>query len=153
VRRLATAAAAGLLFGVGLVVSGMADPRNVIGFLDIGGHWNPALLAVMAGAIGVHASLLRLFGPGGGRRPANGIARGIDRALVSGSAIFGVGWALAGYCPGPAVVALGFGSGGALAFVAALLAGAVIAEAALAVKSGLTLDARAAAHSRSPRQS
>ena len=84
-RRLVTAAAAGLLFGVGLVVSGMADPSNVIGFLDFTGALNPALAGVMVGAIGVHAGLLRLLP--GGRLPAQSVSlrlSGIDCPLVVG---------------------------------------------------------------------
>ena len=131
-KRLVPAAAAGLLFGVGLVVSGMTDPRNVLGFLDFTGAFNPTLLGVMAGAIGVHATLLRLL-PGVRRppRPVSLRLRGIDRPLILGAAIFGVGWGLSGYCPGPAVVALGFGAGGTFAFVAALLAGIALAELVL----------------------
>lgn len=119
---------AGALFGIGLVVSGMTDPRNVIGFLDLFGDWNPRLIAVMAGAVAVHASLLALLGRAGGSGaarllpPRNGR---IDRSLVLGSAIFGVGWGLSGYCPGPAIASLGFGAGTAFAFVAAMIAGII----------------------------
>ena len=121
---------AGALFGVGLVVSGMTDPRNVIGFLDFSSHWNPRLVAVMAGAVGVHASLLALLGraPRLRRiRPLLDRKRRIDGALVAGAAIFGVGWGLSGYCPGPALVSLGFGVRTAVAFVAAMIAGVVAA--------------------------
>ena len=93
-RRQLGALAAGALFGVGLVVSGMTDPRNVIGFLDFSSRWNPSLIAVMAGAVAVHASLLALLARAGGGRgarllpPRNGR---IDRSLVLGSALFGIG--------------------------------------------------------------
>ena len=126
----AGALAAGALFGVGLVVSGMADPRNVIGFLDFTGAWNPRLVAVMAGAVGVHATLLALLSRVRNLRrvrplpPAN---NPIDRPLLVGAAIFGIGWGLSGYCPGPAIVSLGLGAGTAFAFVAAMLVGIVAA--------------------------
>ena len=127
-RRAAAAFGAGLLFGVGLLVSGMVDPRNVVGFLDFAGAWNPTLAAVMIGAVGVHAALLRR---GRGARAAASTpnrARLADARLVAGAAIFGAGWGLAGYCPGPAVVALGFGAGRAVSFVAAMIVGGVLAE-------------------------
>lgn len=128
-RRLGTALGAGLLFGVGLAVSGMIDPRNVVGFLDVTGRWNPSLAAVMLGAIAAHAALLRLGGRRGwgpsGLRPSGPPA---DARLLGGAAIFGVGWGLSGYCPGPAIVALGFGPGRGLAFVAAMIAGTLLAE-------------------------
>jgi uncharacterized membrane protein YedE/YeeE len=146
VKRLAIAAAAGLLFGVGLVLSGMTDPRNVIAFLDVTGAWNPVLLVVMASAIAVHATLLRLV-PGGPAFTPSLSLRGVDRPLVAGAAIFGVGWGLSGYCPGPAVVALGFGSGRAFAFVAALLAGSAITELVL---SRLSENGASVARSQSP---
>jgi len=130
-RRAFTAVVSGVLFGVGLVVSGMVDPRNVIAFLDFTGAWNPRLAAVMAGAVGVHASLLWLGGARGGQAKLLG-AGSVDAQLVIGAAIFGVGWGLSGYCPGPAVVAVGFGAGRALAFVAAIVAGAWAADALLA---------------------
>jgi uncharacterized protein len=117
---------AGALFGVGLVVSGMAEPRNVIGFLDFGGDWNPRLVAVMAGAVGVHATLLALLTRVGNVRrvrplpPAN---HRIDRPLLVGASIFGIGWGLSGYCPGPAIVSLGMGARTAFVFVGAMLVG------------------------------
>ena len=125
-RRTFGALFAGALFGIGLVVSGMTDPRNVIGFLDFSGHWNPRLVAVMGGAVGVHAALLALLARAGGGRGARLIPprnNRIDRSLIVGSAIFGVGWGLSGYCPGPAIVSLGFGARSAYAFVAAMIVG------------------------------
>jgi hypothetical protein len=118
----------GLLFGIGLIVSGMADPANVIGFLDLGGAWNPQLALVMAGAVGVGLAgfaLLRqrrrpLLGDGTMHWPA---ASGIDRKLIVGSLLFGTGWGLAGFCPGPALVGVGLGSGDAVVFTVAMLAG------------------------------
>jgi len=134
-RRTATAYLAGLIFGVGLVVSSMVDPAKIIGFLDLGGAagpWNPALLAVMGGAVVTHGLLLRWWGhrPGGPVAPARAAAgwAAIDRRLVFGSAIFGIGWGLTGYCPGPAIVSLGFGVGRVWAVVAAMIGGGLIAE-------------------------
>jgi uncharacterized membrane protein YedE/YeeE len=136
---------AGALFGVGLVVSGMTDPRNIVGFLDFAGHWNPNLAFVMAGAVGVHAALLFVTRRREQRaaltraeaveaaapEPAASATvdqRGLDSSLVAGAAIFGVGWGLGGYCPGPALVALGFGDSTPYVFVIASLAGIVLAD-------------------------
>ncbi|MBU3693370.1 MAG: hypothetical protein FGM40_00895 [Rhodocyclaceae bacterium] len=118
----------GVLFGTGLIVSGMADPANVIGFLDLGGAWNPQLALVMAGAVAVGLAgfaLARrrarpLLGDGAMHWPT---ANGIDRRLVIGSSLFGIGWGLAGFCPGPALVGVGLGSGDAVVFTVAMLAG------------------------------
>jgi len=118
---------AGLTFGIGLIVSGMINPAKVLGFLDLAGRWDPSLALVMVGAIAVGAPGLLAAG----RRQATLLdtpmrlptTRAIDARLVIGSLIFGVGWGLAGFCPGPALVALGAGYGKALAFVAAMVAG------------------------------
>jgi uncharacterized membrane protein YedE/YeeE len=124
----------GLLFGAGLVVSGMTDPFKVIGFLDVTGLWDPSLAFVMAGAVLVGAVAYRLAGKreaailgGPMRLPARAA---VDRRLVAGSLVFGIGWGLAGFCPGPALAALGAGYGKAAAFVAAMLAGMAIYELA-----------------------
>lgn len=119
------AAVSGGLFGAGLVVSGMTDPANVLGFLDVAGDWRPALAAVMAGAIGVHALVLFLAGrrgvaPADAQPPPAGRP---DARLVVGAALFGAGWGLGGYCPGPAVVAGAGWSLDALLFVVAMLTG------------------------------
>jgi uncharacterized membrane protein YedE/YeeE len=109
----------------------MTDPRNVIGFLDFSGHWNPRLVGVMAGAVGVHAGLLALLARTGGGRGARLLpARNdrIDRSLIVGAAVFGVGWGLSGYCPGPAIASLGFGAQSAYAFVAAMIVGMLAAR-------------------------
>jgi len=138
VRRAAVVFGAGLLFGMGLVISGMTDPRNVVGFLDFTGRWNPKLAFVMAGAVGIHAVLLRLLArkrPLGATSRAGGRAR-IDAKLVVGSAIFGVGWGLSGYCPGPAITALGFGLPAAFGFVAAMIAGARLGDRVLGRGAG-----------------
>ena len=129
---LLTALLSGLLFGVGLMVSGMANPAKVLGFLDIAGRWDPSLAFVMLGAIAV-ASIAFRFAK---RRKKTllglpvQITAGttVTRRLVLGSALFGVGWGLAGFCPGPALVALGAGIPKALGFVVAMLAGMAVFE-------------------------
>ena len=118
---------AGLVFGLGLIVSGMADPAKVLGFLDLAGDWDPSLVFVMGGAIAVgtiaffvaRKRVVSLLGAPM-RLPAS---RDIDRRLLGGSLLFGIGWGIAGFCPGPALVALGMGEVKALVFVAAMLAG------------------------------
>lgn len=118
---------AGLLFGLGLILAGMTDTSKVIGFLDFFGDWDPSLAFVMVGAIGIHAVLLRLIL----KRPAPLLdthfhvptRRDIDARLVGGAAIFGVGWGLAGFCPGPGIVSLGTGTIAALVFVATMALG------------------------------
>jgi len=126
----ASAFLAGLIFGVGLIVSGMADPGKVLGFLDIAGNWDPSLAFVMAGAI-----LVGFFAFALARRRAKtflGAAlqlpqrRDIDRRLIAGSVVFGIGWGLAGYCPGPALVSFGSGQPKAALFVAAMLLGMLV---------------------------
>jgi uncharacterized protein len=139
VKRTLIVLVAGALFGAGLVISGMADPRNVIGFLDFTGNWRPQLAAVMGGAVGVHALTLWYLSRRAGRDAgtancATDTTAGapgpftIDRRVVLGSAIFGVGWGLSGYCPGPAIVSLGLGAHTAFAFIAAMIAGLLIAD-------------------------
>lgn len=120
----------GLLFGIGLLLSGMASPAKVVGFLDLAGAWDPSLAMVMAGAI---AAAMPAFMLAKKRTTAwAGCplnlpgATQIDRPLVLGSVAFGVGWGLAGYCPGPALVSLGMGSSSAVIFVAAMVAGMVL---------------------------
>lgn len=123
----------GGLFGFGLLVSGMANPAKVSGFLDIGGSWDPSLLFVMGGAIAVglagfalakrlRQSLLGLPILLPTRRDWR------DRRLIAGSALFGIGWALAGICPGPGLVLLGMGLREGLVFCAAMIAGMMIFE-------------------------
>ncbi len=120
---------AGALFAVGLSVSGMTQPAKVQGFLDFTGQWDASLAFVMIGAIGVHAVLRRViarraapvFTPAFESRPS---AR-IDSRLLLGSALFGIGWGLGGYCPGPAFVSFGGASLSALLFVGAMTAGMV----------------------------
>jgi uncharacterized membrane protein YedE/YeeE len=117
----------GLIFGIGLIVSCMADPAKVLGFLDLAGMWNPSLIFVMAGAVLI--GFLAFSYAGRRKTTLSGkelklpSATRIDRRLVLGSVLFGAGWGLAGFCPGPAVVALGMGLPKALCFVLAMLAG------------------------------
>jgi len=122
----------GLLFGVGLLLSGMTDPGKVRAFLDVAGEWDPSLAFVMAGAIGVG-----VFGFAMARRRSTSVLGAemrlpdrdsIDARLLVGSAVFGVGWGLAGFCPGPAVVATGAGYSQALLFTLAMLAGMAVHE-------------------------
>jgi uncharacterized membrane protein YedE/YeeE len=126
-RRFAASGVSGLVFGFGLILSGMTDPRKVQSFLDLGGRWDPSLALVMVGAIAVAAVGSRIARAR--RAPIFEaqfhlpLQRAIDRRLVAGSAIFGVGWGLGGFCPGPAIVALGGLARGALPFVVAMIVG------------------------------
>ena len=142
---LVTAFVSGLLFGAGLILSGMSNPAKVLAFLDVAGTWDPSLLFVMVGAILVAALAFRfartrmrpLFGshihvPGAGR---------IDIPLVLGSTVFGIGWGLVGLCPGPAITALFGGNGSGRVFVVAMLAGIALAPRVRPVVRGLTSDA------------
>ena len=124
--------AIGLIFGTGLVVSGMYQPEKILGFLDIAGRWDPSLLFVMAGAVSVgvvgfwmadRRALSWLGDP-----VSRAASDRIDRHLLAGATIFGVGWGLAGVCPGPAIVNLGFASGPAAIFVVAMIVGMAVYE-------------------------
>jgi len=121
---------AGLLFGTGLIVSGMANPAKVLGFLDLFGQWDPSLAFVMAGAIAVGVIAFFVARRRGRSWLGTPIqlpsATGVTARLVLGSAVFGIGWGLAGFCPGPALVALGAGVPKAVGFVAAMLAGMAV---------------------------
>lgn len=122
----------GILFGIGLIVSGMSDPFKVIGFLDLAGAWDPSLAFVMAGAVSVGLIAYRVARGWtapllGGAMPPSAGAR-IDRRLVLGSLTFGAGWGLGGFCPGPALVALGAGYDKAAVFVVAMVAGMALFE-------------------------
>jgi uncharacterized membrane protein YedE/YeeE len=123
----------GLLFGIGLLVSGMTDPAKVQGFLDLTGAWDPSLAFVMGGAIlvglvafSVAKTRTRSLLGGAVHLPTS---RDIDRRLVVGSLIFGAGWGLAGFCPGPGLVAMGAGEPKAALFVAAMVGGMLLFEA------------------------
>lgn len=123
----ATEFAVGLLFGWGLLISGMTDPGKVLGFLDLAGAWDPSLAFVMGGAVLVGLVAFTLARQrttsllGGAMRLPQ--ATEIDRRLLIGALLFGAGWGLAGFCPGPAVVAMAAGEPKALLFVVAMLAG------------------------------
>lgn len=130
--KLVTAFLAGVLFGAGLVISGMTNPANVLAFLDVAGDWNPALALTMGGAIAVAAPAFYYR-----RRRANVAVSGdatrapragIDGRLLAGAAIFGVGWGLGGICPGPGLVLLTTLAPGAYVFVASMIAGALLAS-------------------------
>jgi uncharacterized protein len=118
---------AGLVFGLGLIVSGMADPAKVLGFLDLRGEWDPSLAFVMAGAIAVGALAFAVAKERTvsflGAKMKLPTSRDIDSRLVIGSVVFGIGWGVAGFCPGPGLVALGMGEVKALVFVVAMLVG------------------------------
>ena len=123
---------AGLLFGAGLILSGMSDPSKVIGFLDLAGRWDPSLAFVMVGAIAVGAVAFRIAVPGKtsllGEPMHVPTTRTIDRRLVLGGLTFGVGWGLAGYCPGPALTSILSGSMKPVLFVVAMIAGMAMFE-------------------------
>lgn len=132
-RSIAAAFATGLLFGLGLIVAGMSNPAKVLDFLDLAGHWDPSLAFVMAGGIAAMAPAYALLAR---RRKCSllgepmqvPVSRVIDRRLLAGSALFGIGWGLAGICPGPSLVLLGQGSASAFIFFAAMLAGMGVFE-------------------------
>jgi hypothetical protein len=132
VKSTAAAAASGALFGIGLGISGMTRPEKVVGFLDLAGAWDASLAFVMVGAILVHFIAYRLA-----RRRAAPLfdsrfhlptRKGVDRKLVAGAAIFGIGWGLGGFCPGPGIVAAASGALPAIAFVAAMTAGILLED-------------------------
>jgi uncharacterized protein len=118
---------AGLVFGIGLIISGMSNPAKVLGFLDLAGKWDPSLALVMAGAIGVgivaFARAKRMELSLSGHPIFLPTSNKIDKRLIFGGLLFGAGWGLAGFCPGPALVALGAGEIKAVVFVSAMLAG------------------------------
>ncbi len=122
----------GLVFGLGLIVAGMTDPAKILGFLDLAGKWDPSLALVMVGAIGVGFVAFALAR----RQTASALGlpmqlprmRTIDSRLLGGSLLFGVGWGIAGFCPGPALVALGAGYLKAAVFVVSMLLGMGVFE-------------------------
>ncbi|MCC1496033.1 DUF6691 family protein [Alcanivorax sp. 1008] len=126
-KHLVSALLVGLIFGLGLILGGMTNPAKVIGFLDLFGNWDPSLALVMGGAVLIGLVTFRVAGG----RPTSLIGEpmriptnnDIDHRLVIGSLVFGAGWGLAGFCPGPALVAFGSGSLKASIFVAAMVAG------------------------------
>jgi len=133
VNRVMAAALCGVLFGVGLALAQMIDPNKVLAFLDVAGAWDPSLVLVMGGGAGVTALLF----PWVLRRPQPKLdsrfhlpgKRQLDARLIGGAALFGIGWGLAGYCPGPALVALTIGTAEPWLFVLAMLAGSLACRA------------------------
>jgi uncharacterized membrane protein YedE/YeeE len=122
----------GLLFGIGLILAGMTDPGKVVGFLDLFGNWDPSLALVMGGAIfvgmfafAVAKTRTTAFLGGAMHLPKPGQ---VDRKLVAGSLMFGIGWGLAGFCPGPALVSLGAGHWQAAVFVLAMVVGMLVLD-------------------------
>jgi uncharacterized protein len=131
--KLVSALSIGLIFGLGIALSGMANPAKVLNFFDLAGQWDPSLIFVMGGALGVAAIGYRLVfrsvrKPVFGNDFAVPRSRGLDWPLVAGSALFGVGWGIAGFCPGGAVPALGLGEPQAFVFVGSMIAGIVAAR-------------------------
>lgn len=124
---LSVAGLAGVLFALGLGLGGMTDPAKVVGFLDVAGRWDPSLAFVMAGALGTYALLrpliLRRTRPVLAERFAPLPQAAVDGRLVSGAALFGIGWGMSGYCPGPALVSLPVGGTTVLLFIGAMLVG------------------------------
>jgi hypothetical protein len=149
-RQIFWAVLAGLLFGAGLAVSQMANPAKVLAFLDVGaipsGGWDPSLALVMVGAL-----IVTFFGFAIARRRERPLAadrfewptrRDIDARLVAGSVLFGVGWGLVGYCPGPAIASLAWGRSETIVFVLAMIAGMVIWRRTLGTRTGAPVSAR-----------
>ena len=132
--KILSAFAIGAIFGIGIAISGMANPAKVLNFFDIAGTWDPSLIFVMGGALLTAAIGYRVVF---GARPkpvfekayALPTARRIDAELVAGSAVFGIGWGISGFCPGGAVPALGLGYAETFIFIAAMMAGIVLARA------------------------
>jgi len=129
-RQTVAALGVGALFGLGLAISGMTDPLRILGFLDVTGAFDPSLLFVLGGAVATTGLLFRFVL----RKPRPRLAdrfhlgnrQRIDTRLLGGAALFGIGWGLAGYCPGPALVGVGYGAGEALWFVPAMLVGMAV---------------------------
>ena len=133
--KLATAYLIGLIFGSGIALSGMIDPARVLNFFDFAGAWDPSLALVMAGALAVTALGYRLVFRNSRPLLDNRFhlpkASAIDTRLVVGAGVFGIGWGIAGFCPGGALPALGTGRADVLTFVAALVCGIIATRAAL----------------------
>ena len=135
--RVLSAAAIGLVFGTGSVIAGMANPAKVLNFFDVFGTWDPSLLLVMGSALAVtfigYRFVLRRPAPVFDRRFHLPTKRDLDVPLIAGSALFGIGWGIAGFCPGGAIPALGSGEPSPLIFVAAMIGGIFSANALKAV--------------------
>ncbi|WP_342609782.1 YeeE/YedE family protein [Vibrio tritonius] len=136
------AAFSGVLFGIGMAISGMANPQKVIGFLDIFGAWDPSLLFVMGGALAIFMPSYRWLikprkAPVSNERFSLPNNQQIDRRLILGAAIFGLGWGLAGICPGPALASLTMGNGDVWIFVIAMVVGLTLSHRVLLVLDSL----------------
>ena len=128
----------GLVFGLGLIASGMTDPAKIKGFLDLVGPWDPSLAFVMGGAIAIGVPAFAMakhrttsWSGDPMEIPSNTL---IDWRLIAGGVLFGIGWGIGGFCPGPALVAMGYGLGAAWIFVAAMLAGMLIHDRLLKLR-------------------
>lgn len=153
-KKLSIAAlASGGLFGIGLAMSGMTDPRRVLGFLDIFGRFDPTLMFVLGGAVTTTMLLFRFVLRRGSPVLAASFhlsnLKHVDRRLLGGAATFGIGWGIAGYCPGPALAGLGIRSPEALWFVPALIAGLLLHRLVQRVGERTVLDATPAGRGRS----
>ena len=130
---------AGALFGTGLCVSRMADPGKVLDFLDVTGNWDPSLVLVMGGALAVtlvtFRFVLRREVPVIAARFQLPVKTGLDLDLIAGAGLFGIGWGMIGYCPGPAITALGFGFTGPFFVVVGIIAGSLTCKLILAAKA------------------
>ncbi len=128
-RELIAGLSTGFIFGLGLCLSGMTDPAVVQGFLDLAGAWDPTLVFVMAGGVAVtfigYRFVLRRKQPLWAPKFPSPVSGTVDTSLLSGAAIFGIGWGLAGYCPGPVIVSLASGRRAVILFVVAMLAGMI----------------------------
>lgn len=137
-RKLLPPVASGFLFGMGLTVSGMTDPQRVRGFLDLFGNWDPTLAFVMGGAVLVMAAAWRIQArmtkPLFGEKFALPDRTDLDPRLIAGAALFGIGWGIAGLCPGPAVASLVLSPVHAIPFVAAMLAGMLLQKVTMEQK-------------------
>jgi uncharacterized protein len=126
-KNIAVALLCGIIFGAGLTLSQMTDPAKVLGFLDIAGNWDPSLIFVMLGALTVtmisFRGILKKPSPLLAQRFVIATRTALDKPLILGSAIFGIGWGITGYCPGPSVAGLGLGNTEALIMVCAIYAG------------------------------
>ncbi len=134
----------GFLFSIGLVISGMTRPNNIIGFLDFFGEWEPALLFVMAGALGVYAALYPLVmkrrSPFFNKKFDIPQTKKLDAKLIVGAAAFGIGWGLGGFCPGPALASLGTGAVDVIVFFASFLVGVFLYRLASTGNSNPSVD-------------
>lgn len=133
-KSLVSALLVGVLFGVGITISGMINPAKVLNFFDLAGNWDPSLAFVMGGGlitalIGYRLVFGRLKAPLFADGFAPQASNGVDRQLVGGAAVFGIGWGIAGFCPGGAIPALGLLNAQTFIFVAAVIAGIVLARA------------------------